>query len=343
MHQIIDLRSDTVTTPTQRMRDAMHTAPVGDDVLGEDPTVIRLEEMAAEMFDKEAALFVGSGTMANQIAVLVHCARGDQVVVHDRSHIYNLELGGIASTAGVQTRAIPAPGGIFNLSTLEQEIHKADIQRSPTTLICLENTFDLNRGLIVSPEHTAEVGALARRMNIHTHLDGARVLNAAVASKRPVRDFCEAVDSVCLCLSKALACPVGSMLMGEKAFIDEARRMRQRLGGGWRQAGILAAAGIVAFEEMIDRLEEDHQNAQVLAKGLKDLGLGIDMAQVQTNVIHVDLSPLNKSAEWFCKSLGEKGIKAKNIGQQEVRMITHKDIDLEDIKKVFEVVSALKK
>lgn len=338
MERWIDLRSDTVTTPTERMRDAMRNAIVGDDVMGEDPTVNQLEKMAATLFGKEAALFVGSGTMANQVAVMVFCSRGDQVIVHDQSHIYNLEVGGLASTCGVQTRAIPAPQGHFDLQRLEKEIHRADIQRAPTTLICLENTFDLNRGLVVQPEQTQAVVEVARRVGIKTHLDGARVLNAAIALHLPVSRLCQGVDSVALCLSKALACPVGSLLMGSAAFVAEARRMRQRLGGGWRQAGILAAAGIVALEEMVDRLAEDHGNARQLAQGLLTLGLDIDLAQVQTNIVHIGLYSLGLDAAEFCGQLSNMGIKAKVIGKQEARMVTHKDVASEDIETVVSAV-----
>lgn len=334
----IDLRSDTVTTPTEHMRDAMRNAIVGDDVMGEDPTVNRLEEIAASLFGKEAALFVGSGTMANQIAVLTFCSYGDQIIVHEQSHIYNLEVGGLASTCGVQTRAIPAPGGNYDLERLEREIYRADIQRAPTTLICLENTFDLNRGLVVHPLQTHSVAEIARKYEIKTHLDGARVLNAAVALKKPVSDLCCDVDSVALCLSKSLACPVGSLLMGSAEFINKAKRMRQRLGGGWRQAGILAAAGIVAFEEMIDRLADDHANARRLASGLLEQGFDIDLDQVQTNIVHIGLYTLNLDAMAFAKQIADFGIRVKVIGERELRMVAHKDISSEDVETVLTII-----
>lgn len=331
MTKVIDLRSDTVTMPTERMRDAMRNAAVGDDVLGEDPTVQQLETMAANLFGKEAGLFVVSGTMANQVAVMTLCSRGDQIVVHDRSHIYNLEVGGLAGSCGVQARAIPAPNGQFDLGRLEEEIHHPELQKAPTTLICLENTFDLNRGLVVTPEHVKEVAKVAKRHGIKTFLDGARIFNAAVALDLPVSLLCANVDVVATCLSKGLGCPVGSLLMGKSEFISEARRMRQRLGGGWRQAGFLAAAGIVALEEMIERLKEDHINARHLAEGLVELGLDVDLGQVQTNIVHVGLEPIAMDSSTFCNDLSKLGVKAKPIGPRAVRMMTHKDVLSSDI------------
>lgn len=338
INKIIDLRSDTVTTPTEQMRVAISNAIVGDDVFGEDPTVYRLERTAADLFGKEAALFVASGTMANQIAVMTMCSRGDQIIVHDQSHIYNLEVGGLASTCGVQPRSIPAPDGQFDLSRLGREIFHADIQRSPTTLICLENTFDLNRGLVISPKNIREVAIVARSHSIKTFLDGARIFNAAVALGCSVADFCEEVDAIATCLSKGLACPVGSLLMGTVGFVAEARRMRQRLGGGWRQAGILAAAGIVALEEMVQRLAEDHYNARLLAEGLIQLGFDVDLRQVQSNIVHVGLNSIGMGADIFCAHLLELGIKTKVIAQQEIRMVTHKDVSSADIKTTLDAV-----
>ncbi len=338
MDRIIDLRSDTVTVPTQKMRDVMRDAPVGDDVLGEDPTVERLEAMAAERFGKEKGLFVTSGTMANQVTVMTLCQRGDQIIVHNNSHIYNLEVGGLASTCGVQPRAIHAPSGYFNLEELNREIHSPDIQRAPTTLICLENSFDLNRGLAVPRDHILQICTLAGKASVNTYMDGARVFNAAIALGTTVEQLTKGVDVVATCLSKGLGCPVGSLVMGDAAFIDEARRMRQRLGGGWRQAGILAAAGILALEEMVDRLAEDHDKARVLAHGLIELGLGVDPAQVHTNIIYVDLSPVGFDSARFADALAQLGVKIKPVGPMEFRMVTHKDTHSEDIPMVMEKV-----
>ena len=339
MTKIIDLRSDTVTTPTERMREAMKDAAVGDDVLYEDPTVRKLEEMGAELFGKEQGLLTVSGTMSNQVAVLSLCKKGDQIIVHDRSHMYNLEVAGLASIGGVQPRPVFALGGRYDLDELEREVFTSQIQTAPTRLICIENTFDLNRGLVIPKEHIDEVVHLAEKHNITVYMDGARVLNAAVKLNMNPAKLCEGVDALALCLSKALACPIGSLLVGSSEFIARARRMRQMLGGGWRQAGIIAAAGIVALEQMVDRLAEDHENARLLAEGLITLGLGIDSTQVQTNIIHIDLSVLGVTSVDFCSSLLEKGVKAKPVGLYEVRMITHKDFKASDIETVLDAVS----
>lgn len=335
---LVDLRSDTVTTPTQKMRDAMRDAPVGDDVIGDDPTVIRLEKEAAELFGKEAALFTGSGTMSNQIAVLCSCRRGDQILLHDRSHMFNLEVAGLATICHVQPRTVRTTKGFYDLGELEAQMRTAQIQSAPTTLVCLENTFDLNQGLAIPKAHMDEVADLAHAHKHRVYLDGARIFNASIALKTSVAALCEKIDAVAVCLSKALACPIGSMLCGPRDFIAEARRMRQMLGGGWRQAGIVAAAGLVAFEDMIDRLAEDHEHARMLAKGLHDLGLMIDMNQVQTNVIHIGLNHLGLQAEAFCQALERCGVKAKPVGKAEVRMITHKDLAEAMIPQVLEAV-----
>jgi len=339
-YDMIDLRSDTVTVPTDRMRDAMRDAIVGDDVLGEDPTVRQLEGMAAELFGKEAGLFLVSGTMANQVAVMTLCDYGDQIIVHRRSHIYNLEVSGLATTCGVQPRAIDVRGGRYDLAALEEEIHHATLQESPTTLICLENTFDLNRGLAIPPDHIRDVCDLAKRNGVRVYMDGARIFNAAVALGATAASLCEDVDAVATCLSKGLGCPIGSLLLGPSDFVCEARRMRQRIGGGWRQAGILAAAGIVALEEMVDRLAEDHLNARLLAEGLIKSGLGVDLKQVQTNIIHINLQSQGIDSTTFCGRLANLGVKVKPIGQQEVRVVTHKDFCRSDIGCVLEAVES---
>lgn len=335
MEKIIDLRSDTVTVPTEPMRQAMFDAIVGDSVMGDDPTVLKLEKIAANLFNKEAALFLASGTMANQVAVLSLTHLGDQVIIHEMSHMNNLEVAGLSSTCGVQVRAIPAPSGRFDLDRLQQEIHLPDIQRAPTTLICLENTFDLNKGLVVHPDHYAEIRKIADNFHIPIYLDGARVFNAAIALNKSVAEMCESVDAVGVCLTKGLGCPVGSLLMGSQEFINRAIRMRQRLGGGWRQAGVIAAAGIVGLEQMIDRISDDHKNARLLATGLIELGLKIDLEQVQTNIINVEL-PM--SATVFYYELQKMGVKVKIIGNHHVRLVTHKDFPMSEIDQVISKV-----
>ncbi|BDF72477.1 threonine aldolase [Oscillospiraceae bacterium] len=333
----IDVRSDTVTTPTQEMREAMYAAEVGDDVIGDDPTVAKLQELGAGLFGKEACLITTSGTMSNQTAVLSLTNKCEQIVVHDKSHMYNLEVAGLAQICGVQARAIPAPGGVYDLAELEANILKPAIQSAPTTLVCIENTFDLNQGLIVSKEHIDAVCAVAHRSGVPVYMDGARVLNAAVALGMDPAELCASVDVVSLCLSKALACPIGSIMMGPRDVIAKARVMRQMLGGGWRQAGIVAAAGIVGLSHYQD-LRLDHEKAAVLAKGLKALGLGIDMAQVQTNVVRIDVAGTGMTAQAFCARLEGFGVKAKPVGPTYVRMICHKDLTPELVPAVLQAV-----
>ena len=329
----IDLRSDTVTQPTAEMRAAMRDAVVGDDVLGEDPTVERLEAMAAEMLDKEAGLFLASGTMANQVAVLTLTNPGDQILVHDQSHIYNLEEGGLTTTCRVHPRTFQVRNGIYPVDELVRQTYAASIQQAPTTLLCLENTHDLNQGLAIPSQHINEVCQTAKDLDLAVYLDGARIFNAAIALNVDPGELTHSVDMVGFCLTKGLACPVGSVLVGSHKQIDLARRMRQRLGGGWRQAGILAAAGIIALEKMIDRLAEDHENARMLATELKKIGLGIDEAQVQTNIILVNLSHLRINAYDLSVQMAAKGILIKPIDQNHIRLVTHIDFDTSDIDK----------
>ena len=334
----IELRSDTFTTPTNAMRHAMCNAIVGDDVFHEDPTVLQLEERAAALFGKQDAMFCATGTMANQIAVMVFCTYGDQIIVHKHSHIYNLETNSLATGCGVQPRIIEAANGYYDLSCIEEELHIADTQTAATTLICLENSFDLNQGLAIPVEHINEICRFGHARNVKVFMDGARIFNAAVALETNVKTLCAEVDAVATCLSKGLACPVGALLMGSFEFIKEARRMRQRLGGGWRQAGILAAAGLVAFDEMIDRLSEDHNNARQLANGLSELGLDINLNQVQTNIIRVGVEPLQITAAEFCDYMKTAGINVKKIGKHQVRMITHKDFSGTQMDRVLQTV-----
>ncbi len=327
----IDLRSDTVTQPTADMRAAMCTAVVGDDVFGEDPTVRRLEALAAEMLGKEAGLFLASGTMANQVAVLTLTHPGDQILVHDQSHIFNLELDGLRMTCGVQPLPFQVRNGIYPIDELVRRTDSAAAHGTPATLLCLENTHDLNQGLAIPSWHIDEVCRAVQDSNVAVFLDGARLFNAAIALDVDPVALTHSVDMAAFCLSKGLACPVGSVLVGSHKQIDLARRMRQRLGGGWRQAGILAAAGIFALEKMIDRLIEDHKKARILAADLKQAGLRIDEAQVQTNIILVDLSSFQITAYELSEQIAKKGILVRPIDQDRIRLVTHLDIDISDI------------
>lgn len=339
MKKFIDIRSDTVTKPSEEMRRAMYKAEVGDDVLGDDPTVAKLQEMGAQLFGKEACLITVSGSMSNETAVLSLTGRGEQIVVHDKAHIYNLEVAGLAQMCGIQARPLKAPKGIFDLQELRENIVKPAIQAAPTTLVCMENTFDLNQGLVVPKEHIDAVCDVAHSEGVPVYMDGARILNAAVAANMDPAVMCEKVDVVSLCLSKALGCPIGSILMGPKDVIAKAKVMRQMLGGGWRQAGIVAAAGIVGLNHYKD-LALDHQKAKMLAIGLKQLGFGIDDEQVQTNVIRIGTAEVGKTAQEFCAAMEERGVKVKPIGPSHVRMICHKDLAFEEVDTVLKAAGA---
>lgn len=289
---VVDLRSDTVTHPTPEMRAAMAEAPVGDDVYGEDPTVNRLQEMAAEMLGKEAGLLVASGTMGNLTAILAHCGRGDEVILGDKSHTFLFEAGGISALGGVHSCQIPnQPDGTLALDDIRAAIRPDDAHYPITRLISLENTHNRCGGTVLPVEYMLQVRALADEWGLSMHLDGARLFNAAIALGKPARELAAPFDSVTFCLSKALCAPVGSVLCGSREFIRKAHRIRKQLGGGMRQAGILAAAGIVALESMVDRLAEDHVRARKLAAGLRQIpGLIID-PEPATNMVFVRLSP----------------------------------------------------
>ena len=326
---MIDLRSDTVTKPTRAMRAAMAAADVGDDVFGEDPTVNRLQERAAEIFEKEAAMFVPSGCMGNQIAVKVHTNPGDEIVMEDRSHIYQHEMASSSIISGVLVRSVRSEDRSGHLKWKEIEAGLrlgADYDSSRTALICLENTHNMAGGTVMSAEHCAEICEKAHGAGLSVHLDGARIFNAALALNTSVADLTRHCDSVQFCLSKGLGAPIGSILMGSRVFIDEARSWRKRLGGGMRQAGIIAAAGMIALEESPKRLHEDHANARRLAEGLAEIpGLTIDPEAVVTNILIVDISKTGKTQADICNKLRENGILA--FGWDSViRLVTHCDI-----------------
>ena len=286
----IDLRSDTVTWPTPKMREAMANAVVGDDIYGEDPTVNQLEVEAAQMLGKEAGLFVTSGTQGNLVAVLTHCGRGDEVILGDKAHTFLYEVGGIAALGGVHPHTIPVQAdGTLALDDLRHAIRGDNIHFPRTKLICLENTQGTVGGVPITKEYTDQVAAIVREKGLKLHIDGARIFNAATALHVPAKDLIASADSMTFCLSKGLCAPVGSMLVGTAAFIKEARRMRKILGGGMRQAGILAAAGLIAIHEMTQRLQEDHANAQLIGDGLKTIP-GITVKSVHTNFVFFEIT-----------------------------------------------------
>ncbi len=338
---MIDLRSDTVTRPTAAMRRAMAEAEVGDDVYGEDPTVNRLEEEAARLVGKEAALFVASGTMGNQLAVMTHTRRGDEVIVEAESHIYYYEVGGLAALSGVQPLAIPGQNGILTSKDVEAALRPENIHFPRPRLLCLENTHNRGGGTVLSVEQTRALAEVARRAGMKVHLDGARIFNAAVFLGVTARELAEPADSVMFCLSKGLGAPVGSILAGSAAFVEAARKNRKLLGGGMRQAGILAAAGLLALE-MVSCLEEDHQKARVLAEGLAEIpGITLDLNLVQTNIVRFDVAGTGLSAPDLVARLKDEGVLANAVGTTKVRMVTHRDVSGIDIKRALRILAAV--
>jgi threonine aldolase len=331
---MIDLRSDTVTKPTPEMRKAMAEAEVGDDVYGEDPTVNLLQLKAAEIFGKEAALFVPTGSMGNQIAVKLHTKAGDEIVVEERGHILNWEMGMPAIASGVTIRSVRAANdnGMLTWGEIESALHiNQPYYACPTGLICLENTHNFGGGSVMSADETNAIYSEAHKLNLPVHLDGARIFNSAVAQNESVANLTKSVDSVQFCLSKGLGAPIGSMLLGTKNFITEARVWRKRFGGGMRQAGILAAAGLIALTESPKRLHIDHENAKRLAEGIANLkGIAIDAEKVVTNIVIFDVSATGKTSAEICNSLKEKDIHASPFGKA-IRMVTHCDVLKQDI------------
>ena len=339
----IDLRSDTVTLPTPEMRRAIAEAPLGDDVYGEDPTVNRLEALAAERAGKEAAMLVTSGTMGNLCAILAHCARGQEAIIGDESHIYHYEGGGASVLGGVAMHLAPTnASGELPLPALANAVRDPeDSHEAITRLICLENTHNRCGGVALSPEYMATVHGFAKQRGLLVHLDGARVFNAAVALGVDAREITRHVDTVQFCLSKGLAAPVGSILAGDAAFIVRARRVRKMLGGGMRQAGIIAAAGIVALEQMVDRLAEDHANARLLAEGLATFPqIDIDLGTVQSDIVIFRMREGYGTPEAFARAVAERGLLIGGIGRGYVRAVTHYGIDSGDIEEALEIVRA---
>jgi len=316
------------------MRRAMAEAEVGDDVYGEDPTVNRLQERAAEIFEKEAAIFVPTGSMGNHIAVKLHTRHGQEVIIEERGHLYSYEMATMAAFSGVLARPVRSSDGsrILAWADIQAAIHfQAAYDVAPTGLIALENSHNLGGGSVLTRERTEDICGRARAMKIPVHLDGARIFNAATALGESVADLARPADSVMFCLSKGLGAPVGSMLLGSRAFIEEARVVRKVLGGGMRQAGVLAAAGLVALEDMPQRLPEDHANAKRLAEGLAELpGIKIDPERVATNIVIFDVSETAKTADQICRRLRDDGILASAFGSA-IRMVTHYDVSGADV------------
>lgn len=336
---IIDLRSDTLTQPTESMRRAMAEAEVGDDVFGEDPTVRRLEALAAERVGKQAALFVASGTMANLICQMVHCRRGDEMLVGNQAHIFFYEQGGSAAVAGIHPRTlVNQPDGTLDLHDLEAAIRPDDPHFPRTRLIALENTHNRCSGTPLTEAYLQSVRHLADQYDLKIHVDGARLFNAAVALRQSAQELAKAADSVSFCLSKGLAAPVGSLVCGTVDFISQARRARKVLGGGMRQAGVLAAAGLVALTEMVDRLAEDHANARKLAERLAQLPqLDVFPEQVRTNIVYLTLRDHAADAPGLVRALSSRGVRLLATGPATMRAVTHYHITPLDVEKAVGV------
>ncbi len=339
MNRIVELRSDTFTLPTESMRRAMAEAELGDDVWNEDPTVNRLQELAAHMMGKEASLFCASGTMANLCALLSHTQPTEEVIVELDSHIYNAEVGGGAVIGGVQMRPLDTSDGRLDPEQVRAAIREPDIHEPRTGLLCIENTHNMKGGTCLSVAQTRALAAVAHGAGFPVHLDGARIFNAATAQRVDVRALTAPVDSVMVSLSKGLSAPVGSMLAGSTEFIERARRVRKMLGGGMRQVGVLAAAGAIALTEMVDRLAEDHLHARRLAEGLTGLpGISIDLHRVETNMVFVRcLPPLTR--ELFVELCLERGVRVAATGPQTVRMVTHRGVSSGDIAYAIDAIA----
>ena len=335
--KLIDLRSDTVTKPTAAMRRAMAEAEVGDDVYGEDPTVNRLQERAAEILGKEAALFVPSGTMGNQICVRLHTRPGTEIVLEERSHIFNYEMGTAAAFSGVTCRPVRGEDGLLNWDLIATAIHhSAPYYVTPTSLVALENSHNMAGGSVLPVSAMNDICQHARGLGLPVHLDGARVFNAALALNTTVAQIAAPFDSVMFCLSKGLGAPIGSLIVGGKDFIKEAVSIRKMLGGGMRQVGVLAAAGMIALEESPKLLIEDHANAKQLAEGLAELrGVKIDPERVQTNIVIFDISATGLTTAQFSLELKTAGVLANGINPREMRMVTHYDVSRADIEQTL--------
>ena len=336
MH-VVDLRSDTVTLPTEEMLEAIGTAELGDDVYGEDPTVNRLEELAAKKMGKEAALLTTSGTQANLVSVMSQTERGDEVVLEADAHLYYCEVGAFSALGGLVPRLVPGHMGVMTPQDIEAVLRPPNIHFPPTRLICIENTHNRAGGTVWSPSQIKALCDFAKTRGLNVHMDGARIFNAAVVQNVDVRELTRYVDTLMFCLSKGLSAPVGSLVVGNRELVDRARRYRKMLGGGMRQAGVIAAPGIIAIEKMVDRLKDDHENAKLLARGLSKIdGISLDLDHVQTNIVLYDISGLRITASEWTSRMRDFGVKAGAQEVGRVRMVTHRGIEKEDIEYALE-------
>ncbi|HET9183792.1 MAG TPA: low specificity L-threonine aldolase [Candidatus Angelobacter sp.] len=338
----LDFRSDTVTRPTAEMRRAMAEAEVGDDVYGEDPTINRLEQRAAQVFGREAAIFVPSGTMGNQIAIKIHTHHGQEIICEERGHVFNYEMATLAAFSGCLVRPIYGEDGMLTWSEIKKRIAPGIYYKAQTGLISLENTHNMAGGTVYRQDVADEICDRAHEIGLPVHLDGARIFNAATAVGRPVAEITKKFDSVMFCLSKGLGAPVGSMLVGSKAFVDKARSYRKALGGGMRQAGVLAAAGLTALEKMPARLKDDHENAQALAKGLAQIaGVKIDPTKVVTNILVFNIAGTGMNTVDFSRKLAERNVLAAGIDPENMRFVTHMDVSREDCEAALGAIQSI--
>lgn len=341
--EIIDLRSDTVTTPTPEMREAMYYAKIGDDVYKEDPTVVELEQLGANLLGKEAGLFLPSGTMGNQAAVMAWTQRGNEVILEAESHMYYYEVGGLAVLSGVQVRTVKGERGVMNPEEVERAIRPSNIHFPETALICLENTHNRGGGKVIPLDNMKAIFEIAKSYNLPVHLDGARIFNASIYLKLEASELAKYADSVMFCLSKGLSAPIGSLLVGSAPFIKLARKFRKMLGGGMRQVGVIASAGVVALKTMIYRLQEDHDNAKILAEGLQGIPyLQVNPSEVETNMVIIKLVRTNISANILEQALNQKGVFCNATGPSTIRLVTHKDINRQQILRSIDIFKGLK-
>jgi threonine aldolase len=339
MPEFVDLRSDTVTKPSPGMRKAMAEAEVGDDVFHEDPSVNRLEEMVAALYGKEAAIYAASGTMANQLAIRAQTHHGDEIIMERTSHPFNSEAGALAALAGVQVNLIDGKQGIMDVEQIRAVVRTPNVHHAPTALICLENTHNRGGGSIWPLDKIRAVSDFARSISVPMHLDGARLLNACVATGLTPHDYAQYFDSCTLCLSKGLGAPVGSLVIGSKEFVTTAHRFRKQFGGGMRQAGILAAAGIYALEHNVERLAEDHLTAKRLARGIADIdGLDIDGNAVETNILYFHVRKPGLTVPMLLERLKTEGVLMLGTGPNSVRAVTHLDVSKEGIDRAIDVL-----
>lgn len=337
----INLRSDTQTMPTEEMLEAMRHAPLGDDVFGEDPTVNKLELLSAEKLGKEAAMFVASGTMGNLCALMSHVCPGEEVILEADAHIYYNEVGGFARIAGLSPRLVPGINGIMSVESIKKALRSANIHHPHTGLLCIENSHNRGGGSVYTVQQMNEICQLAHQLNLKVHVDGARIFNASVALDIDVKELVKEADSIMFCLSKGLSAPIGSVLVGDASFIDRARKARKILGGGMRQAGVIAAAGIIALEKMIDRLKEDHQNAKYIGEELdKTEGLSVNLDSVQTNMVYCNIEKLRISLGDFVQELSNEGVQVLPVEPNKIRIVTNRHISKED---AIETVRVIKK